>query len=252
MQIESLVSIITPCYNAERYIAETIESVLNQTYTNWEMIIVDDCSTDKSAEVIKKYIQIDRRIKYFKTDAPSGSPTLPRNIALSKAKGRYIAFLDADDLFLPTKLQNQLKYFTDEEIAIVFSNYEKIEFDGQRKGRYVIAPSKITYKKCLESGYCGCCTMLIDALKAGHLELLNTPQEDYVFTLNILKKGYIAVNTNTIEAHYRLLDNSRSSNKFKVAKGQWYVLRHIEKLPFYKAVYYFSHYAIKGLIKYLR
>lgn len=109
---KGLVSIVTPCYNAERYIADTIASVQAQTYTKWEMMVVDDCSTDNSAEVIKRLAREDSRIKYFKTDKPSGSPTKPRNIALDKARGEYIAFLDADDLWLPQKLEEQLAFMT--------------------------------------------------------------------------------------------------------------------------------------------
>ena len=251
MQNRSLVSIITPCYNAEQFIRETIESVIAQTYTDWEMIIIDDCSTDNSADIIKEFKSRDSRIKYLKTEKPSGSPTLPRNIGIQNAKGRYIAFLDADDIYCPNKLENQLKYF-DDTVGIVFSNYEKIQSDGSRHNRTIIAPSVITYSKLLQSGYIGCCTMMYDTAKTGLMQFKKTGQEDYVFELEILKKGYIAVNTNTIEAFYRIVEDSRSAQKIEMAKRQWRVLRNIEKLPFIKAIYYFCHYAIKGTIKFIK
>ena len=104
-----LVSIIMPSYNTASFIEETIQSVLNQTYTNWELIIVDDCSSDDSLSIIQKYARIDSRIRYLRTDKPSGSPTLPRNMGIKEAKGRYIAFLDSDDIWLPNKLSDQFK-----------------------------------------------------------------------------------------------------------------------------------------------
>lgn len=246
-----LVSIITPCYNAAQFIAETIESVLAQTYTNWEMIIVDDCSTDCSAEIINEYVAQDNRIKYYKTDKPSGGPIAPRNIALEKAQGEYIAFLDADDLFLPHKIERQLKLFQD-NIAIVFSNYEKIDKNGSRNNRIVVAPKSVSYRKLLQSGYIGCCTMMCDVSKVSNMKFSNIGQEDWAFQLDILRKGYIAVNTNTVESLYRIVENSRSSQKLKVAKGQWYVLKNVEKLTMFEAIYYFCHYAIKGTLKFFK
>ena len=249
--MNELVSIITPCYNAERYIRETIESVIAQTYSNWEMIIVDDCSKDSSAQIIKEYVAKDSRIKYFKTDKPSGSPTLPRNIGIQNARGRYVTFLDADDIDCPTKIANQLKCFAD-NVGIVFSNYEKIRFDGYRNNRIITAPSVITYNKLLQSGYFGCGTMMYDTHKTGLMQFRHVGQEDYVFALEILKKGYIAVNTNTVEALYRIVENSRSAQKLEMAKRQWKVLRDIEKLPIIPALYYFCHYAIKGVLKFIK
>ncbi|MBR3893353.1 MAG: glycosyltransferase family 2 protein [Alistipes sp.] len=252
MTNKPLVSIITPCYNAEKFISETIESVIKQTYTEWEMIIVDDCSTDNSANIVKQYLCKDSRIKYFCTEKPSGSPTLPRNIGIQNAKGRYIAFLDADDIFMPTKLQHQIECFTKDNIGIVFSNYEKISYDGTRNNRVITAPKVVTYNKLLKSGYIGCCTMMYDQEKTGLLQFKKTGQEDYVFELSILKKGLIAVNTNTIEALYRIVPSSRSAQKIEMAKRQWKVLRDIEKLSFIKASYYFCHYAIKGVLKFIK
>lgn len=107
---KGLVSVVTPCYNAKAYIASTIDSVQKQTYTHWEMLVVDDCSTDNSAEIVKQMAQEDLRIRYLKTEKPSGSPTMPRNIALDNARGQYIAFLDADDLWMPEKLEEQLAF----------------------------------------------------------------------------------------------------------------------------------------------
>ncbi len=250
--MNELVTVITPCYNAARFIRETIESVISQTYTAWEMLIIDDCSTDGSASIIKEYADKDSRIKYFKTDQPSGSPVVPRNIGLKMAKGRYIAFLDADDVYLPTKLANQISAFDDKDIAIVFSNYEKMTADGTRSNRIISAPSRLSYRQLLKSGYIGCCTLMYDSAKTGSMEFSSIGHEDWAFALSILKKGYIAKNTNTAEAIYRLVGNSRSSQKFKVIKWQWHILREVEKLSLWRAAYNFSCYAILGVIKYLK
>lgn len=120
-----LVSVIIPCYNSERYIVQSIESVIMQTFQQWEMIIVDDCSTDNSADIIKKYEAKDFRIRYLKTNEPSGSPSIPRNIGIREARGRYIAFLDSDDIWLPKKLEEQLKFIDQPNVAMVFSNFGK-------------------------------------------------------------------------------------------------------------------------------
>lgn len=247
-----LISIITPCYNSGQFIAETIESVLAQTYTNWELLVIDDCSTDNSADIILTYTKLDNRIKYLKTENPSGSPTLPRNIGIKMAKGRFIAFLDADDMFLPNKLEKQLKCFDNDKVAIVYSNYEKIAYNGERDNRIIIAPNKLSYHKLLQSGYIGCCTMIYDTNKTGLLQFKNISQEDWAFQLSILKRGFIAVNTQTIESLYRVVQHSRSSQKLKIARGHWYILRVEEKLPFVKVVYYFCHYAIKGVLKFFK
>ena len=238
-----LVSIIAPCYNAASFISQAIESVLAQLFGNWEMLIVDDCSSDDSLVIIQKYAEQDSRIRYLKTDEPSGSPTLPRNKGIKEAKGRYIAFLDSDDMWLPNKLSDQLKVFEKSEVAIVFSNYEKVNLDGERSGREIIAPCEVDYHLLLKGNCIGCLTAMYDS-EIGH--------EDYVCWLSILKQGYKAQNTNTVTALYRVSDHSVSSNKLKAMRWQWNILRNEMDLPVYKAVYYFIHYAIRAFAKAMR
>ena len=164
-----LVSIITPCYNAASFISQAIESVLAQSFGDWEMIIVDDCSSDDSLSIIQKYARIDSRIRYLRTDKPSGSPTLPRNMGIKEAKGRYIAFLDSDDIWLPNKLSDQLKVFEKSEVAIVFSNYEKVSLGGERCGREVIAPCEVDYPLLLKGNCIGCLTAMYDSALTGKI-----------------------------------------------------------------------------------
>ena len=247
--MSSLVSVITPCYSSEKFISQTIESVIFQTFKDWEMLIIDDCSTDNSASIIKEYCLKDNRIKYFKTDSSSGSPSLPRNIGIEKAQGQYIAFLDSDDIWLPTKLERQLEYINQSNVAIVFSNYKKMNEKGEIHKQKIIAPETVTYRKLLQSNYLGCLTVMYDTSKVGKMYFKKSGHEDLILWLSILKKGFIAYNTNTCEALYRVMNNSVSSNKLKVLKWQWRILRQEEGLNLISTCYYFTQYAIKAFIK---
>lgn len=245
-------SIITPCYNAERFIAQAIESVLAQTYTDWEMLIVDDCSKDNSASIISKYEEKDCRIKYFKTDKPSGTPALPRNIAIENATGRYIAFLDSDDLWLPEKLEQQIPLFENESVAVVFSNYEKIKENGERSHRIVKAPARVDYKELLKGNVIGNLTGVYDTGKVGVISNKDIANEDYVLWLSILKRGYIAMNTETVEGLYRVTKGSVSSNKLRCLCWQWQILRKVERITSLKAVYLLGNYCVKSGVKFIK
>ncbi|MDR0660900.1 MAG: glycosyltransferase [Prevotellaceae bacterium] len=246
------VSVITPCYNSDSFIAEAIDSVINQTYSNWEMLIVDDCSNDNSAAVIASYREQDDRIKYFKTDAPSGSPSLPRNIATENASGQYIAFLDSDDTWFPTKLEKQVKLLKNNDTAIAFSSYEKISEDGRRSNRIVKAPAATSYKKLLRGNVICLSSAAYDSEKVGKQYFQKIGHEDYVFWLAILKKGFIARNTKSVETLYRICESSISSNKLKTMAWQWNIYKNIEKIGFFGRLYNFTCYAFKALLKSLK
>lgn len=247
--IKNRVSVITPSYNSSAFIEQTIESVLSQTYTNWEMLIIDDCSTDNSAAIIKRYCERDVRIKYLKTECPSGSPCEPRNIAIREARGRYIAFLDSDDVWLPNKLEEQLKLFDDASIAIVYSNYEKISEEGERGQRIITAPSQVSYKELLKGNVIGNLTGIYDTGKVGKVYCQKIHHEDYILWLSILKKGFVARNTNVVHALYRVRKQSVSANKLSVISWQWNIYRNVEKIGCLRACYYFIHYAWRALLK---
>lgn len=183
-----LVSIVTPCHNAEFTIASTIESVLVQSYPYWELLIVDDTSSDKSADIIKKYTQKDSRIKYFKTNQPSGSPSLPRNIGIENANGKYIAFLDADDIWLPNKLEKQVKFMEVNKYDLSYSFYEKMDWQGCRNNRIIKTRDTTTYNKLLKSNSIPCLTSMIRKDVIENIRFKQIPQEDFCFWLDILKK----------------------------------------------------------------
>lgn len=244
-----MISIITPCYNSVNFIAQTIDSVLAQTFTDWEMIVVDDNSKDNSPEIIQEYCRKDERIKYIRTKRPSGSPTLPRNIGLKHARGRYIAFLDSDDLWLPTKLEEQLRLFQEEKVAIVYSNYEKISEEGKRDSRYIIAPKQVDYKTLLKGNVMGCLTVMYDSEKVGKRFFNSIGHEDYAVWLSILKEGFIAKNTNSVTALYRVRRQSVSSNKWDVLAWQWNIYVKEEKTGVPLAMFYFVNYAVRAFLK---
>ena len=243
-------SIVMPCYNSGTYIRQAINSVRGQTYQDWELLVVDDGSTDNSADIIKGMEQTDGRIKYLKTNAPSGSPIVPRNIGVKNALGRYIAFLDSDDAWLPNKLERQMKMFEQyEDMAICFSNYEKMTEQGERNNRIIKAPSVTTYRQLLFGNVIGCLTAVYDIGKVGKVFFQNHSHEDYILWLDILKQGYVARNTNTVEALYRVRENSVSSNKLKTLSWQWDIYRNVEKIGLLRSSYYFLNYAYRAFKK---
>jgi glycosyltransferase involved in cell wall biosynthesis len=246
-----MISIITPSYNSEQFISQTIKSVLCQTYTNWEMIIVDDRSTDNSVQIVEKYIQNDSRIKLIKLEKNSG-PAIARNKAIEEAKGRYIAFLDADDLWLPEKLDRQIIFMHKNSLSFTYSSYHLIDENSKIFGTFT-TKEYITYKSMLKTCNVGCLTVIYDTQVLGKQYMPNiAKRQDYGLWLQILKD--INVTKGIIEplATYRILRNSVSSNKLNAARYQWKIYRDVENLNLLKSIYYFMHYAIYGIIKYKR
>lgn len=252
MNNSALVSVITPCFNASSTISQTIDSVLKQTYGNWEMLIIDDCSTDESADIIKKYCKEDARIKYFKTENSTGSPSIPRNIGIDNAKGQYIAFLDADDLWLPEKLEKQVKFMESNEYNLSYSFYEKMDWQGNRENRIIKTRDVTTYNKLLKSNSIPCLTAMIRKDVIGETRFKQIPQEDFCFWLDILKKGVTAYNMKEDIALYREANNSRSANKFDMFKGYWNVIRNHHNISFIPACMSMITYTALGLAKYLK
>lgn len=247
-----MVSIITPCHNSDSVIAQTIKSVFTQTYQNWELLIVDDCSTDNSAKIIKEYAEKDSRIRYFRTDKPSGSPSHPRNIGIENAKGKYIAFLDSDDVWLPDKLEKQIKFIEANNYDLVYSFYEKMNWDGKSDNRLIQTRKISTYRSLLKSNSIPCLTSLVSRRAIGDTRFKQIPQEDFCFWLDILKKGYTAHNICEVTALYREAKNSRSANKLDMFKGYWNVIRNHQHIGLMPACLCMVTYTILGFAKYLK
>jgi glycosyltransferase involved in cell wall biosynthesis len=241
-----------PAHNSSATISSAINSVLAQTYQNWELLVINDNSSDDTESIVKEYVKRDSRIKYFETDKTFKRPFYPRNIGIKNAKGRFIAFLDSDDLWLPTKLERQIPLFDMENISVVFSYYSKMNSDGKMQNRLITSPLIVDYEYLLKGDCIGNLTGIYDTSKVGKVYQKDIHHEDYLMWLEILKQGGYAMNTNTVEAFYRTQKQSVSGNKFKTMQWHWNILRNELKLPLFVSVKYFSHYAIKGLIKFLK
>lgn len=244
------VSVIMPVHNAARYIEAAIRSVMAQTYKNWELLVVDDASSDISMEIARRLANEDARIRILHNDRPTGYPATPRNVAVDAAEGRYIAFLDSDDIWLPDKLEHQLPFFEESsEIGVVFSDYEKVDAEANRKHRIIRAPKRVDYKLLLFGNVIGNVTGIYDTHRVGKVHFRKVRHEDYAMWLSILKRGFIARNTGVVAALYRVAGNSVSSQKLHLLGWQWNIYRRVEKLGFFKSVYYYANYAVRGFIK---
>ena len=249
---KELVSIIMPCHNGAATIADAIKSVQNQTYTSWELIVVDDSSSDDSLNIVKTIAESDERVKVLHCENSSGLPATPRNEGIKVARGRYIAFLDCDDEWLPTKLEHQLPLFATRNVAVVFSYYSKMGEHGDLWNTVIKSPAVVNYKKLLKGDCIGNLTGVYDTEKVGKVYQKEIHHEDYLMWLEILKQGFIALNTNTLEAFYRIQKKSVSSNKFKTIQWHWNILRNELKLPLWSAFLNFFSYAVNGFIKSIR
>ncbi|MGC9351581.1 MAG: glycosyltransferase family 2 protein [Sulfurovum sp.] len=244
------VTIITPSHNSEKFIAQTIESVLNQTYREWEMIIVDDQSTDNSVKLIDSYVQKDTRIKCIVLEENSG-PAVARNRAIEEAKGRYIAFLDADDLWMPQKLEKQIAFMQRENIALSYTGYYRFEASVEEIKDEITVPLKVDYHELLKQNIIGCLTAVYDTKVLGKVTMpLIRKRQDFGLWLKILKEVPYAYALQEPLAYYRIHTDSISSNKIITSKYNWKLYREVEKLPWYKALYYFAWYTYRSLLKY--
>jgi len=246
--MKSLVSIITPCYNAEAYIASCISSVATQTYEDWELIIIDDKSKDNSLLIIQNAIAHDSRIKFIQNKKNIGAAK-SRNKGIKEAKGTYIAFLDSDDLWFPSKLEKQIFLMEKENISMSYSSYNTIDENNNYLSSFY-APIKVTYKDMLKTSTIGTLTTIYNADKLGKFYFDDIGHEDYVMKLQILKQIPYAKGLNEPLAKYRIHTQGLSSNKLKTALWQWHIYRKVEKLSFIKSIYYFMHYTYNGIFKY--
>ena len=245
---ENKVSIIIPVYNAEKFIGKTIESVLNQTYKNWEILIFNDKSKDNSLKIIKKYSKKDKRIKVVDSKENVGV-VAARNKLIEIATGEFIAFLDADDYWKQNKLEKQIKFMLKNNALISCTEYTRVTED-EKEINDIIIKEIITYEDMLKNNYLGCLTVIYNANKLGKRYFKEREKnEDYVLWLEIVKETKIIFGLKENLAFYRVLNNSRSSNKIKAAKDRWNVYRKIERLSLFKSIYYFLQYVIRALKK---
>lgn len=242
------VSIITPLYNCFEYLEKTLQSVLDQTFQDWELIMVDDCSTDGSFEIAKAFAKQDERINILQLRENSGA-AVARNKGTEAAKGRYIAFLDSDDVWLPHKLETQIAFMQANDYPFTFAAYDKVNEAGKVFG-HVGVPDKVTYSDLLKSCSIGCLTAMYDTEFFGKVYMpLIRKRQDLGLWLRLLKKTKYAYGLNETLGLYKVRSDSISANKKSAALFTWRLYRDIEKLSLLKASYYFSHYAIRGVLR---
>lgn len=222
---EKLVSIITPTFNSAKFIAQTIQSVQNQTYQNWELILVDDCSSDNTVALIKAFLETDNRIKLFQQNKNSGAG-IARNFAVSESNGDYIAFLDADDLWKPLKIEKQLQFLDENNLHFTFSFYDCINEEGILLDKRVEAPKILTYRKLFFCNYVGNLTGIYDVKFFGKIAISNIrKRQDWIMWLTILKKIKTSKPVTESLAFYRIRDKSLSASKLDLIKHNFAVYR---------------------------
>lgn len=248
--MEELVSIIVPVYNAGSYIEETVKRVCAQTYDRWELLLVDDCSGDDSREKIEALCEKDARIRLIAKDRNEGA-ALARNTGVRNAKGRYIAFLDADDVWLAEKLEKELQFMEKKQAAFAFTGYEFGDEAAKGTGRVVAVPETLTYKKALSRTVIFTTTVMFDTKKIDR-ELIRMPDiksEDTATWWKILRHGYTAYGLNETLAIYRRPGKSLSSNKLAAMKRIWNLYRREEKLPLPYSIYNFVLWAFRATLR---
>ncbi len=244
-----LISVITPAYNSARYIEDAISSVQEQTFKNWEMVIVDDASTDSTVDRVHFLRKQDPRIKLLCNTRNKG-PGPTRNLSIRSSKGRYIAFLDSDDKWLPDKLTHQLDFMQSKNSIFSFTSYEIIDESGQPLDRIVAAPDSLSYSELLKNTAIGCLTVMIDRTRVTNLRMPDIPsRQPLVLWLRILKQHGPAYGINEVLAQYRVRPDSVSSNKINVARQVWRVYRDYEKLDIVTSMKFFVSYAFRATFR---
>ena len=248
--MEVLVSVILPNYNSEKFIRETLDSVLAQTYQNWELFAVDDCSTDGSVDIIREYAEKDARIKLVLREKNSGVANV-RNAGVQMANGKYIALLDSDDLWTADKLARQVALLEETGADLTYCSYDFIDEASKPLGKTFKVPEKTNFKKMLACNVIGCSTVLMkaDLFKANPFK----PEfyhEDYVLWMELFRLPITAVGIKDVLMHYRRIATSRSYKKGNAAKQRWAVYRKVLKLSWIRSAWAFVRYAIHGVLKY--
>lgn len=252
MMNEYKVSIVMPCYNASDTIVDSIQSCLRQTHLNFELLIVDDGSTDNSVLLIQSYVDVDSRVILLKNRYGKGAAGA-RQTAIDASSGRFISFLDSDDLWLEFKLEKQIEYMIKHDVGFSFSNYQIFSSkDSIHKNLPLFsAPLVVNYDNLLKNCPIGCLTVMLDKNKFEHIVIPPIPKEDYACWLRLLRNGTRAHNIGLTTALYRKGNSSLSSNKFTEISKQWFVIRYAENSGFLKSIQCITNYCFSGLIKHL-
>lgn len=249
--MQPLISVVMPSHNAEKYISEAIQSVISQTYENWELLVIDDGSTDSTADIVRQFSKIDSRVTLYMNSKNIGV-ALTRNRGMDLAKGSWIALLDSDDVWHKDKLEKQVALAEKTGADIIYCSYFLTDENGEKISEFIV-PSVTSYEEMLKRSVISCSTAMLCSTSAGRQRFTSGNfHEDYVFWLSLMRSGFEAVGCTESLADYRVSESSRSYNKIKSAKNRWIVYREVEQLPLKKAVCAFVSYTYNGLRKYKR
>lgn len=240
---DDLISIVIPVYNAEKFIEETVESVVNQSYEEWELLLINDGSTDESGAIIDELAKRYSRIKVIHLKGEGAAKA--RNVGTENANGRYLTFLDADDLWDKEKLRMELNFLKEKNAAFVFTGYEFADQDGKGTGKIVSVPEILLYRQALKNTTIFTSTVMFDMEKTGK-ELLYMPQiksEDTALWWKVIRSGYTAYGLNLNLVKYRRSGKTLSSNKVEAIRRIWNLYRKAEGLSVIKSSYYFVFWA---------
>jgi len=254
LSFQNIVSVITPVYNGSVFIRETADSLKNQTFKDYEWVIIDDCSTDNTREICRELADGDSRIKLLFLEQNSG-PIIARNRGMDKATGRYIAFLDADDLWTPDKLEKQLTFMKKQNAPLSYTSFRKIDMESRVVSRFRIpVPPKISYKKLIASNCIPASSAMFDRKIVGEMRQdPTTPvsKDDFFFWLEMLKKFGTGMGMKDDLFRLRVYKESITGNKMAMAKRHWRMYRDIFGFSIPTTIRYYMIYSVKGLIKYL-
>lgn len=247
---KGLVSIIVPVYNAERFLEDTIKTIQDQTYENWEAIFVDDCSKDNSVKILENAKKYDDRIKIIKLKKNSRAAAA-RNEGIKASKGEFLCFLDADDFWVKDKLELQVEFIKNNDYEFIFGGYEFANSEGVPTGKVVRVPAKMNYNDALKNTTISTCTVMfnMNKLTKEQVYMPLVVSEDTACWWKILKIIDYAYGMNNILAYYRRSENTLSSNKLVAIRRIWFLYRKVEKLSIHKSIYCFVHYAVRAVIR---
>ena len=249
---QALVSIIVPVYNVEKYICETIDCVRKQTYDNWELLLVEDCSKDNTVAVILEYLDEvkDARVRLIRQEKNNGAAR-SRNRGLREAGGRYIAYLDADDLWVPEKLEKELAFMEEKQAAFAFTGYEFADENGKGLGKVVRVPEILTYKEALKNTTIFTTTVMFDTEKIDKkfLEMPIIKSEDTALWWKVLRSGYVAYGLDENLVRYRRAGKSLSSNKLEAMRRIWNLYRKAEGMSIPSSAYHFCYWAVNAVLR---
>ena len=248
--MDGMISIIVPVYNVEKYIEETIASVLAQTYPDWELLLVEDGSSDGTAERIERIAgeRKDPRLRLLRQPSNQGAARA-RNRGLQEARGRYIAYLDADDLWAPEKLERELRFMKEKDAAFAFTGYEFADERGQGTGKIVRVPATLNYRQALSNTTIFTSTVMFDTEKIGkdRLEMPRVKSEDTALWFRVLRSGCLAYGLDENLVKYRRMGGTLSANKLEALRRIWNLYRREEGLSLWRSAYHFCFWALRAV-----